>query len=179
MASRQDGERARQDGERARQDAVEAGRELLAAGRDLAVAAGRTAELRLLVRELRQEKGITDARGALEYSLGLHDATTREGLTAFLSDDVLGAQVLTCANASAKVRGDNGGKPHTPSSLAALLLVVKTRLNVESHDRRSPVERAGEPLVLPRVLNFSERHVLTCLLDTLGYEIAATTDDVE
>lgn len=151
----------------------------MASAEKLATAAGLVAELHLHVRELRLLKGITDARGALEYSLGLHDATTLEGLKAFLENASLGSRTLACANESAKVRGDNGGRPHTPASLAKLLMDVKSRLNMESHDRRSPKERANEPLVLPGCLNFSERHVLACLLTTLGYELAGGAGNEE
>jgi hypothetical protein len=52
-------------------------------------------------------------------------------------------------------------------------------LNEDSHDRRSPAERAGAPIVLPGILNFSERYVLTCLLTSFGYEVAPSPDRVD
>jgi len=163
---------ARRAADAARQDAVVAGDKLLAA-------AVREGEFRLIMRELCLRIGIVDARGAYEHSMGLHSATSREGLVAFLSDEPLGELVLSCVNKSAKVRGDNGDKPHTPSTLATKLLAIKTRLNEDSRDRRSPAERAGAPIVLPGSLNFSERHVLTCLLTSFGYEVAPSPDRVD
>jgi hypothetical protein len=115
MAARRAAEAAVNELAAARRAAVVAGDKLLAA-------AVREGEFRLIMRELCLRIGIVDARGAYEHSMGLHSATSREGLVAFLSDEPLGELVLSCVNKSAKVRGDNGDKPHTPSTLATKLL---------------------------------------------------------
>lgn len=159
-----------------------ASRELALARREAALAAARLSELRLAVERARQAQGIIDARGALEYVLGLHHATSSAGLVRFFWTDDLGAFVLACVNQSRKVMGDNGDRAHTPTTLAALVLALKKRLNEGSHDWRAPEERAkaaAAPLVVPPSLSVSERTVLTCLLEAAGYVFEKAVAEVE
>lgn len=129
-------------------------------------------ELQLVVTLLQRAYGLYSARKALEYALETHDATDHDGLVRYLKISSTGAAVLACLSASSKVTRDNGGNAHTRETLATLLLDALAWLNAEYRDRRSAKERVGEPvIIIPRVLSFSQRRVVTCLLQKVGFRV--------
>ena len=135
-----------------------------------------TKELDESVSSLLREKGIHSVRGALELLLETHTASSKEPELAnyFARTDGLGAAALECANKERKVLSDNGGRPHSPQSLAKLLFLVKKRLSKDSHDKRSPEEyqRDGESIILrPDGLSESDVAVLSCFFRTHHYPV--------
>ena len=132
-----------------------------------------TSELQTSVRSLCRAQGIVDARGALEYTLGQHDVSKDKQLSQYLASPAgLGSRVLACCNGSPKVVSDNGGKPHTPDTLASLLFAVKRRLNKDAHDTRTPEERRGEAVILRQNgLSYADVCVTACFLEVHGFQV--------
>ena len=133
-------------------------------------------ELDEAMRALLREKGILSARGALELLLDTHTECAKESeLAAYLArPGDLGARTLECANAERKVLNDNGGRPHSPESLAKLIINAKRRLNKDAHDKRTPGEyvRNKDSIILRRDgLSESDVAALLCLFRTHHYPV--------
>ena len=143
---------------------------------ELFEAGGTKFELQLAVATIREAHSVTSAHGALEFTLGMHGATTLADLKSYLSTS--GSSILACTNASCKAVAANGGKPHTAATLAALLLDVKYRLEKEPHAEWCSQAERG-PLVIPSCLSVSQRHALTCLLTKVGFQVSESAVPTE
>ena len=132
-----------------------------------------TTELRSAVRSVCLAWRIVDAHGALKYWLQEHDVSKDKQLSQYLASPAgLGSRVLACCNGSPKVVSDNGGKPHTPDTLASLLFAVKRRLNKDAHDTRTPEERRGEAVILRQNgLSYADVCVTACFLEVHGFQV--------
>ena len=166
----------------ARQAAVE--KKLAAVDADMQKLLLLLPQLEQYVYELLREKGDVSVRGALNLLLDhitVGPAAQEVQLAAYFSGGI-GAEVLKRCNASRTVVSDNGGKPHTPATLARKLLKIMRQLQQDARDGGPDAEyaRKGDGILLRRIgLSETEELMLYTMFAEHHYPVRRSAEAAE